>query len=81
MFQTMGGPPGLSFILQNDMLPSSSIIFRTRSHSPILTPPLVRIASQVESESNVVLNSSIESFADSCLTASQPIDSTNEARA
>ena len=57
------------------------MILRTRSHSPMLTPPLVRIASWPERLSSVALSSSIESVVGSCLTAWQPIDSTSDARA
>ena len=46
-----GGEPGLSFTLQKCNSPSSSIIFRTRSQSPIDTPPLVIIISDFEAAS------------------------------
>lgn len=40
-----GGEPGRILTRQNLMSPSSSIIFRTRSQSPIETPPDVNIMS------------------------------------
>ena len=41
-----GGEPGLILILQNKILPSVSIIFLTKSKSPIDTPPEVIIKSE-----------------------------------
>ena len=74
-----GGPPGLIIILQKLICPSSSIICLTRSHLPILTPPLVIIASQVSAASSrASLKSSMLSRIRSYLSGMQPIFLTSE---
>ena len=76
-----GGPPGRSLIFQNTGSPSSSISLRTRSHCPMLTPPLVNIASQLSAaESSDSRRPSRLSWTESKRTASPPIFSIIEAR-
>ncbi len=77
-----GGPPGLIRTFQNFISPSSSIKRRTKSHSPILTPPLVRIASHSKAaKSNIFLKPSKSSATKGNLTGSQPISATKPTKA